>query len=131
MKLFHFYRSDDHSGVSGTGPVAEGVQFSNGWCALRWTSQQSSICFYQSLEDMRSIHGHGGRTEIVVHEFEPLRSKANTPSSRTFEILMQIIDEASRLIVVADEPKQKEISSVRLRFLVNALDQEFEKKINR
>ncbi len=36
MKQFHLVRTEDESGVSGTGYVAEGVIFSNGWCVLRW-----------------------------------------------------------------------------------------------
>ncbi|MGZ6332877.1 MAG: hypothetical protein ACXWPM_02115 [Bdellovibrionota bacterium] len=103
MKLFHFYRLEDYSGVSGTGPVVEGVQFSNGWCALRWISGKSSMCFYQSLEDVKAIHSHGGRTEVIVHDFEPLKrkrgQKVETPQ---MELLMQIIEETSRVIASAE-----------------------------
>ena len=35
MKLFQLHRHEDESGVSGTGIVAEGVQFSDGKCALK------------------------------------------------------------------------------------------------
>ena len=73
MKLFHFYRIQDHSGVSGTGAVVEGVQFTNGWCALRWITPKSSVCFVP-LDRRRpeAIHGHSGKTEIVIHDLEPL-----------------------------------------------------------
>ena len=98
MKLFHFYRKEDHSGVSGTGPVVEGVQFSNGWCALRWISNKSSMCFYQSIEEVKAIHGHGGKTEVIIHDFEPLRRQESPASSAKLESLMQIIEETSRLI---------------------------------
>jgi hypothetical protein len=104
MKLFHFYRKEDHSGVSGTGPVVEGVQFTNGWCAIRWMSSMSSICFYQSIEEVQKIHGHGGKTEIVIHDFEPLRRRRAPDSNRRFEMLLEIIEEASRLVILADEP---------------------------
>lgn len=105
MKLFHFYRIEDQSGVSGTGPVVEGVEFTNGWCALRWLSNKSSICFYRSMEDVKSIHGHGGKTEIVVHDLEPLRRRTSETSDARMEILTQIIEETSRVIVLADEPE--------------------------
>jgi hypothetical protein len=45
MRIFHFFRHEDASGVSGTGVVAEGVEFTNGWCAVRWLSQTSSVTF--------------------------------------------------------------------------------------
>lgn len=98
MKLFHFYRLEDQSGVSGTGPVVEGVQFTNGWCALRWLSKNSSVCFYQSIEDVKSIHSHGGKTEIIIHDFEPLRKSQTVACNARFEIFMQIIEETSDLI---------------------------------
>lgn len=66
MKLFYFFRKEDLTGVSGTGPVVEGVQFTNGWCAVRWLSAKTSLCFYQSLDEVKAIHGHGDRTEIIV-----------------------------------------------------------------
>src|ERR1700731_1653539 len=104
MKLFHFYRVEDHSGVSGTGPVVEGVEFTNGWCALRWLSNKSSLCFYRSLEDVKSIHGHGGKTEIVVHDLEALRRRRPEADSALMDLLTQVIEETSRLLVIAEEP---------------------------
>jgi hypothetical protein len=106
MKLFHFYRIEDHSGVSGTGPVVEGVEFTNGWCALRWITKNSSVCFYQSLQEVKAIHGHGGKTEIVIHDFDPLTKRKLPQSSQRFEILMQIIEAASRITVLAEDPEQ-------------------------
>lgn len=34
MRRFHLRRDVDAAGVSGIGKVAEGVEFSNGWCAM-------------------------------------------------------------------------------------------------
>lgn len=104
MKLFHFYRREDETGVSGTGPVVEGVQFSNGWCVLRWISDKSSLGFYQSIQEVEAIHGHGGKTEIVVHDFEPLQKEKTPSANERFEILLQIIEEASRITVLAEDP---------------------------
>ncbi len=129
MKLFHFYRSEDQTGISGTGLVAEGVQLTNGWCVLRWMTHHSSLCFYQSLEQVRAIHSHGGKTEILVHEFVPLPGKRAEKASVRFEILMQIIEEASRLTAFSDE---KRIDSIyfgitiqRLKDLISNLENEF------
>src|SRR3954468_24191437 len=97
VKLFHLYRNEDQSGVSGTGPVVEGVEFTNGWCALRWVTNTSSMCFYQSIDEVRRVHGHGGKTELIVHDFEPLSKVPTGKSSERFELLIQIIEEASRV----------------------------------
>lgn len=67
MRTFHLERSEDISGVSGLGRVAEGVQFSDGRCAVRWMSQPASCSTYDSIKDVETIHGHGGRTIIVWH----------------------------------------------------------------
>ena len=67
MRNFNLIRSLDPSGVSGTGCVAEGVVFSNGWVALTWLSEQPSITFYASLAQVEAIHGHGGSTRIVFY----------------------------------------------------------------
>jgi hypothetical protein len=62
---FHLNRVEDESGISGTGRVAEGVIFSNGWCSLVWLTAHTSCAFYTSIDEVRAIHGHGGKTEIV------------------------------------------------------------------
>lgn len=86
--------------MSGTGPVVEGVEFTNGWCALRWLSDRSSLCFYQSLQDVSRIHGHGGKTELIVHDFEPLRRAASPKDAEEpeFELFLQVVEELSTLI---------------------------------
>lgn len=68
MRTFHLQRSEDATGVSGTGRVAEGVQFSNGRCALSWCTDVSSIGVYQSIDDLIAIHGHEGQTVAVYDE---------------------------------------------------------------
>jgi hypothetical protein len=59
-------RSEDVTGVSGTGVVAEGVLFSNGVVALQWTSEfPTSVVFHQrGMESVEAVHGHGGKTTI-------------------------------------------------------------------
>lgn len=65
MKLFHLERLEDETGVSGSGTVAEGVEFSNGKCVLNWLTAWSSVAVYDSIEDVEAIHGHNGKTIIV------------------------------------------------------------------
>ncbi len=66
-RAFVLQRNHDVSGVSGTGVVAEGVEFSDGTVALRWTSAwPTSVVFHdRGMESVRVIHGHSGATEIV------------------------------------------------------------------
>lgn len=65
MRRFVLRRVVDSTGISGTGIVAEGVQFSTGWIALTWLSQWTSVVFYTSIQHVIQIHGHEGRTQIV------------------------------------------------------------------
>jgi hypothetical protein len=65
MRRFVLERVVDSTGISGTGIVAEGVQFSTGWCALTWLSQWTSVVFYTSIQHVEQIHGHEGRTQTV------------------------------------------------------------------
>ena len=68
MKLFILNRKEDETGVSGTGIVAQGVEFDNGKCVLTWLSKITSIIIYESIQDIEQIHGHGGKTLV---EFLP------------------------------------------------------------
>lgn len=67
MRFFWLQRTTDVSGTSGTGRVAEGVIFSNGWCALHWLTKYTSVAYYQSVAELEAIHGHNGAT-VVVYE---------------------------------------------------------------
>lgn len=70
MRAFCLLRSKDVSGVSGVGRVAEGVEFTNGLCALTWLSEHPSINIYMSLNEVETIHGHQGQTEIVFEHVD-------------------------------------------------------------
>lgn len=65
MRRFWLQRDEDVSDVSGTGVVAEGVEFSDGTCAMRWLTATASTALYASVGDITTIHGHGGRTRVV------------------------------------------------------------------
>ena len=68
MKTFRLYRAEDESGVSGTGYVAEGVEFNNGKCALSWLTKHTSVAGYDNIAVLEAIHGHGGKTLTVWGE---------------------------------------------------------------
>jgi hypothetical protein len=64
MKLFHLNRVVDETGVSGTGVVAGGIVWPNGKVAMQWYTSTSSVAFYESIDDVKTIHGHGGKTRV-------------------------------------------------------------------
>jgi hypothetical protein len=68
MRLFYLKRATDVSGTSGTGIVAEGVEFTNGQCVLHWFGSFSSIAIYPTLKELINIHGHGGKTIVEYYE---------------------------------------------------------------
>jgi hypothetical protein len=65
MRTFELHRDIDETGISGIGIIAEGVEFTDGTCALRWLTANKSSGSYDSIESVRAIHGHGGKTRIV------------------------------------------------------------------
>jgi hypothetical protein len=68
ISTFHLLRLADESGVSGIGWVAEGAVFSNGWVVLVWPTGTPSLNFYESIEAVEAVHGHGGLTRIVFDD---------------------------------------------------------------
>jgi hypothetical protein len=70
MRTFKLVRTEDFSGVSGTGEVAEGVQFANGKCVMCWDTVTSSIAVYEDVFDIAAIHGHEGRTKVIFDDGE-------------------------------------------------------------
>lgn len=64
MRRFQLNRLKDVSGVSGTGIVAEGVQFSDGRVAVSWVTEFRSFVFWESIAAVIAVNGHGGDTVI-------------------------------------------------------------------
>lgn len=64
MRRFVLVRSEDVSGTSGTGVVAEGVQFSNGRVSIHWISQYEAVEDVANIAVVEQIHGHEGKTTI-------------------------------------------------------------------
>ncbi len=64
MRRFVLDRSFDPTGTSGTGIVAEGVQFSSGHVVLHWLSQLETISVYGNASVLEQLHGHDGNTVI-------------------------------------------------------------------
>lgn len=73
IRRFHFNRKQDVSGVSGTGRVCEGVQFSDGKCAVRWLTKTASLEVWDSVDEAIKVHGHGGATELVWDDEDTIK----------------------------------------------------------
>jgi hypothetical protein len=72
MRIFQLMRDEDVSGVSGTGVVAEGIEFWDGVCAIRWYGVDASTVVWPSIAAAERVHGHDGRTrfEFIAHELD-------------------------------------------------------------
>ncbi len=67
MRTFEMHRDEDETGVSGTGHVADGVQFEDGKVAMRWRGKTPGTTFFDNMDHLNTVHGHGGKTRIVFH----------------------------------------------------------------
>ena len=66
IRTFTLQRDVDISGISGTGKVAEGIEFSNGKVAVQWVvGEHQSTVVWDNIESVEAIHGHNGATKIV------------------------------------------------------------------
>lgn len=68
-RRFQLLRYVDVSGVSGTGPVAEGIQFTDGTVTLRWYGEWPTTSTWHRIDDLIAVHGHNGAT--VIHWLDP------------------------------------------------------------
>lgn len=72
-RRFELHRSVDVTGMSGTGVVADGVEFPDGVTVLRWrragTARPDAVTpttvVHDSVASVEGLHGHGGATRIV------------------------------------------------------------------
>lgn len=70
IRRFRLHRIEDVSGVSGTGVVAEGVVFSDGWAVTHWLEQEPvneptiTTWLNRGHEGVVKVHGHNGSTRI-------------------------------------------------------------------
>ena len=64
MRRFRLKRNTDVSGVSGTGYIVEGVEFSNGEVVTHWLTDWSTLGVYRNIEDVLGVHGHDGMTVL-------------------------------------------------------------------
>lgn len=69
-------RTDDVTGISGTGVIAELVVFTDGTTVMRWRNTpqgqklgvKPTTVIHDTLENVLALHGHDGRTLIHWHD---------------------------------------------------------------
>lgn len=66
IQEFYLERNEDVSGKSGTGVVARGVVLPSGQCVLEWMTFTSSLGIYHNIQQVDEIHGHGGKTRVIM-----------------------------------------------------------------
>lgn len=72
MRAFILVRDVDVTGISGTGVVAEGVEFEDGTTVLRWlpagTTRPDRVkpttVIHESVQSVVNLHGHDNRTWV-------------------------------------------------------------------
>ena len=74
MKAFYLLRHEDVHGNSGLGTVAEGTIYHNGLVSMTWLTKYKTVTVFQNITQVRDLHAHGGKTEIVI---EGMRGKKN------------------------------------------------------
>lgn len=83
-RTFELVRYRDPSGVSGTGVVAEGCEFTDGSVALRWRGDNPATAVWPNVESILAVHGHHGATEIRWTDSSP------RPPGNLFDELHQV-----------------------------------------
>lgn len=89
-RLFVLRRHVDVSGISGTGSVADGVEWPDGTASVRWRGEHPSIVFWdRGRTSVELVHGHGGATEVL---FADQDATADAPVMDAPAALRRVID---------------------------------------
>jgi len=58
-------RVNDVTGFSGTGHVADVVEFDDGTTVVHWRGEDASTVVWSGLASAIKVHGHGGATKFA------------------------------------------------------------------
>jgi hypothetical protein len=83
MRTFRLIRDEDPTGISGTGEVAEGVEFYDGVVVMRWRgpiehpwgTTEATTVVHPNIQNVEHLHGHNGQTHI---EWEDQHERADS-----------------------------------------------------
>ncbi|MEV6562931.1 hypothetical protein AB0M22_44940 [Nocardia sp. NPDC051756] len=71
VRVFQLHRDTDVSGFSGVGVVADGCVWPDGTVSMRWRGPIRTTVEAACLNDIRTVHGHDGKTRVVLLPDEP------------------------------------------------------------
>lgn len=83
MYRFQLVRTDDISGCSGIGIVADGVEWPDGRVSMRWRPGRAGVSTtvtYDSMADVMALHGHPdemGCTRAKIWWLDDRRSESH------------------------------------------------------
>lgn len=63
-RRFELHRSTDVTGVSGTGIVADGVEFDDDTVVLHWRGEHPSTVIWPNIGHVEEVNCHGGASTI-------------------------------------------------------------------
>lgn len=91
-RIFTLQRHHDETGISGEGRVADGVVWTDGTVSMRWRTATASVSFYDSIADVITIHGHGGKTTVCYldMQFSPELARQLSNHKAVIELSAQI-----------------------------------------
>lgn len=102
IKSYYLQRNVDHSGMSGTGKVADVFEYQNFGVVLVWSGNTianvSSVNIFNSLDEVIKLNGHGGDTVLVPQEiaeienFDDVYEKLNTAEDILIAVVNEIFD---------------------------------------
>lgn len=101
LRRFRIEREEDINGKSGTGIVAEGVEFDNGWIAYSWLSPKATVTITASISLVEMLHSHGGDTSnakiVWIDELtEDLEKKATKIKTKKLKELTKEAEERAK-----------------------------------
>jgi hypothetical protein len=125
IRIGFIIRKEDLHGVSGTGKIAEVVEFSNGRCVVSWTSPHSSTNVYDNVKHVEAIHSHGGKTNIEwIWEQKPDPDPMDALKDGAAEKPTLTDDELTEIATKAVEVAQKKVGEKIAQKLSEAPDKD-------
>ena len=65
IEMYHLYRKEDVSGISGTGVLAIIFKLAPSRYLMEWLGEHRTLTLFESLESIKNIHGHDNKTIVV------------------------------------------------------------------
>ena len=115
-RVFYLVRLADETGVSGTGIVADGVQFWDGTCVVNWATTTTSTSIYKSITDVTTIHGHNGKTRVFWEDIDFIHRPTQTAVMHDCQVFKPLPDGSCELFDGWPKPAEDYVS---IRWYIN------------